>query len=412
MKLSYVISGILFIALATSAWSQSDPVVGKEIYERLCVSCHGSTGRGGRMAGMLPVPPRNLADAGYMQGRTQDQLFTVIKDGSAALGLSDAMPGFGNQLNDQEIRDTVAYVQTLATGLSAMAQPETESNASAQSNGLRITRLQLSVWPEYDDPRVLLIMRGELAPGIPFPTQVNLPVPPNAEIIGAGMISELGELLLHPHRVVSGDTSQTLEITLPSRRFFAELYYDPFETSGDTKRFSYTFRAPYPIDQLDVDVQQPYTASDFVIEPPAMAQESEGRDTTYHRFLYRDMAPGQEETFAVSYVKTDAQPSVVKTDDPQADGVDHKGPQDRKFIYSAVLAGVIAAYVLGTLLWVAYRRRRAPFLAAKPATLPMAAPPTPTPATPVTNNFCSQCGRALNTDYAFCPGCGHAIATP
>ena len=412
MKLSYVISGILFIALATSAWSQSDPVVGKEIYERLCVSCHGSTGRGGRMAGMLPVPPRNLADAGYMQGRSPDQLFTVIKDGSAASGLSDAMPGFGNQLNDQEIRDTVAYVQTLATGSSAMAQPETESNASAQSNGLRITRLQLSVWPEYDDPRVLLIMRGELAPGIPFPTQVNLPVPPNAEIIGAGMISELGELLLHPHRVVSGETSQTLEITLPSRRFFAELYYDPFETSGDTKRFSYTFRAPYPIGQLDVDVQQPYTASDFVIEPPAMAQESEGRDTTYHRFVYRDMAPGQEETFAVSYVKTDEQPSVVKADDPQTDGADHKGPQDRKVIYSAVLAGVIAVYVLATLLWVAYRRRRAPFTAAKPATLPIAAAPMPAPAAPATTNFCSQCGRALNTDYAFCPGCGHAIATP
>ena len=412
MKLSYVISGILFIALATSAWSQSDPVVGKEIYERLCVSCHGSTGRGGRMAGMLPVPPRNLADAGYMQGRSPEQLFTVIKDGSAASGLSDAMPGFGNQLNDREIRDTVAYVQTLATGLSAMAQPETESTASAQPNDLRITRLQLSVWPEYDDPRVLLIMRGELAPGIPFPTQVNLPVPLNAEIIGAGMISELGELLLHPHRVVSGETSQTLEITLPSRRFFAELYYDPFETSGDTKRFSYTFRAPYPIGQLDVDVQQPYTASDFVIEPPAMAQESEGRDTTYHRFVYRDMAPGQEETFAVSYVKTDEQPSVAKADDPQADVVDHKGPQDRKFIYSAVLAGVIAAYVLGTLLWVAYRRRRAAVTSAEPATLPMAAPPTPKPATPVTTNFCSQCGRALNTDYAFCPGCGHAIATP
>ena len=412
MKLSYVISGILFVALATSAWSQSEPVVGKEVYDRLCVSCHGPTGRGGRMAGMLPVPPRNLADASYMQGRTQDQLFTVIKDGSAALGLSDAMPGFGNQLNDQEIRDTVAYVQTLATGLSVMAQPETESTANAQPNGLQITRLQLSIWPEYDDPRVLLIMRGELAPGIRFPTQINLPVPPNAEIIGAGMISELGELLLHPHRVVSGEASQTLEITLPSRRFFAELYYDPFETSGDTKRFSYTFRAPYPIGQLDVDVQQPYMASDFVIEPPAMAQESEGRDTTYHRFVYHDVAPGQEEAFAVSYVKNDEQPSVAKADNPQADGADHKGPQDRKVIYSAVLAGVIAAYVLGNLLWIAYRRRRAPATAAEPATLSMATPPVPPPTVPATTNFCSQCGRALNTDYAFCPGCGHAIATP
>ena len=411
MKPSYTFAGILLIALATSAWSQSDPVAGKEIYERLCVSCHGSTGRGGRMAGMLPVPPRNLADAAYMQGRSEDQLFTVIKEGSAASGLSDAMPGFGNQLDDQGIRDTLAYVQTLAAAPpSATAQLETDRVVGPQRSDLQITQMQLSVWPEYDDPRVLLIMRGELALGIPFPVQINLPIPQNAEVIGAGMISEIGELLLHPHRVVSGATSETLEITLPSRRFFAELYYDPFEASGDTKRFSYTFKAPYPISQLDVDVQQPYTASDFVVEPPAMALESEGRDTTYHRFVYRDVAAGQETAFAVSYVKADTQPSVPKADNAQAGGAEHSGPQDHKLIYSGILAGVVAAYVLGTLLWVAYRRRRAPATAPEPAPLPVT--PQPPTAALAGVTLCSQCGRALNTDYAFCPGCGHAIAAP
>ena len=410
MKLSTIIAGFLFIALTTSAWSQSDPAVGKDIYERLCTNCHGSTGDGGRMAGMLPVLPTNLADAAYMKGRSEDQIFRIIKGGSAALGLSDAMPGFSSQLNDQEIRDTVAYVRTLAASHSSeTAQPDTLGTVSARQSDLRITRLQLSIWPEYDDPRVLLIIRGELAPGIPFPTQVNLPIPQNAEIIGAGMISELGELLLHPHRVIPGETSETLEITLPSRRFFAELYYDPFEASGDTKRFSYTFKAPYPIEQLDVDVQQPYAASEFVVEPPAMTQESDGRDTTYHRFVYRDVAPGQETPFAVSYVKTDTQPSVPKADNAEADGAAHSGPQDRKLIYSSILAGVIAAYVLVTLLWVAYRRR-APVTAPEPAPLPL--PPT-TPAAALSGaSFCTQCGRALDADYAFCPGCGHAIADP
>ena len=409
MKLSYILCGFLFISLATTAWPQSAPVAGKEIYERLCVSCHGASGRGGRMAGMLPVPPRNLADASYMQSRSQDQLLAVIKDGSAASGLSDAMPGFGNQLNDQEIRDTVAYVQTLAAAPTSLrVQPETAGAASAQPSGLRIARLQLSVWPEYDDPRVLVIMRGELAPGTPFPTQINLPVPPKAEIIGAGLISELGELLLHPHRVVSGVTSQTLEITLPSRRFFAELYYDPFETSGDERKFSYSFKAPYPISQLDVEVQQPYTAKNFVIEPPAMGQESEGRDTTYHGFAYRDVVLGQETAFSVSYVKTDKQPSVPKADNPEAEGADHRGPQDRKVIYSGILAAVMAAYVLATLLWTAYRRR-APAQVPEPASSPVPASPTPPSAGPAGTNFCSQCGRTLSADYVFCPGCGHAI---
>ena len=324
------------------------------------------------MAAMLPVAPRDLADASYMRGRSEDQLFAIIKDGTAAAGLSDAMPGFGSQLNDREIRDTVAYVKTLAASRPAMAQSQTESNTNEQADGLRITRLQLSIWPEYDDPRVLLIVRGELAPGVSFPIQINLPIPQNAEIIGAGMISELGELLLHPHRVVSGATSDTLEITLPSRRFFAELYYDPFETSGDTKRFRYRFDAPYPITQLDVDVQQPYTASDFVIVPPAMAQESEGRDTTYHRFVYRDVAVGQETALAVSYVKTETQPSVPKAETTQAEGVEHRGPQDRKLIYSGILAGVIAVYLLAALLWTAYSRPPCPTPETRTRTRPSA----------------------------------------
>ena len=405
MKLLYILVGILFVSPIPVAWSQSDPTAGKAIYERLCVSCHGANGRGGRMARMLPVPPRNLADPAYMQSRSAEHLFVVLKDGSAAAGLSNAMPGFGGQLDDQDIRNTVAYVQTLAKAQPA-APAVTEAEPPAD---LRIARLQLSIWPEYDDPRVLLIVRGELAPGAAYPTHVTLPVPKGAELIGAGMISELGELLLHPHRVIPGDASDSLEITLPSPGFFAELYFDPFEASGDAKRFGYTFEAPYPINQFDIDIQKPYTASEFGTEPPAMAQETEGRDTTYHRFAYRDVAAGQPTAFTVSYVKTDPQPSVPKAGSPPAaDSPAARGPQDRLLIYFGILAGVTTAYVLGTLLWIAYRRRRAAPTSPETQPLPLTAPSVPPPVAPAAANFCSHCGRALDADYAFCPGCGRA----
>ena len=365
------------------------------------------------MARMLPVPPRDLADPTYMQSRSAEHMFVVVKDGSAAAGLSDAMPGFGGQLDGQEIRNTVAYLQTLAQAQPvAPSQEETETPAAEPPADLRIARLQLSIWPEYDDPRVLLIIRGELAAGAVFPTQVTLPVPKSAELIGAGMISELGELLLHPHRVIPGDTSDTLEITLPSRRFFAELYYDPFEATGEDKRFGYAFTAPYPIAQFDVDIQKPYTASEFVTEPPAMAQETEGRDTTYHRFAYRDVAAGQRTAFTISYVKTDPQPSVSKADNAPDASPAARGPQDRMLIYFGILAGVIAAYVLATLLSALYRRRRAVTEPPEAQPLPLSVPPVPPSVTATVANFCSHCGQALNADYAFCPGCGHAVRTP
>ena len=407
MKPLVLLVGILFLSPLPLAWSQPDAAAGKAIYERLCVNCHGADGRGGRMAGTLPVPPRNLADATTMQGRSAEHLFLVIRDGSAAAGLSNAMPGFGGELGEEDIRNTVAYVRRLAGAQSPPA--ETRAPVAAPPADLRIARLQLSIWPEYDDPRVLLIIRGELAPGVTFPTHVTLPVPKEAELIGAGMISELGELLLHPHRIIPGGASDTLEIDLPAPRFFAELYYDPFEGSGDVKRFTYTFEAPYPIAQLDIDLQKPYTASEFVTEPPAMAQESEGRDTTYHRFAYRDVAAGQPTTFTVSYVKTDPQPSVPKAADAPAASPAPQGPQDRMLIYAGILAGVTAAYVLAAILWTGYQRRHAAVTPPETPPRPLPAPSDPPSDAPAAANFCSHCGRALDADYAFCPGCGHAV---
>src|SRR2546427_4355892 len=80
-----------------------DAQAGKAIYERSCVGCHGPTGQGGRMAAMLVVPPRNLADQVYMGTRSDQQLFDVISKGGAATGLSDVMTAFGSQLSEQQL---------------------------------------------------------------------------------------------------------------------------------------------------------------------------------------------------------------------------------------------------------------------------------------------------------------------
>src|SRR5262245_37175539 len=110
---------VMLYVLATvpaAAPAPGDVQAGKAIYDRLCVGCHGPTGEGGRMAGMLAVPPRNLADQSYMGTRSDQQLFDVISKGGAAAGLSAAMTAFGSQLSEQQLWDTVAYIRTLTAG--------------------------------------------------------------------------------------------------------------------------------------------------------------------------------------------------------------------------------------------------------------------------------------------------------
>src|SRR5262245_19582968 len=108
----------LLITLATltavhpAAIATGDVQAGKAIYERLCLHCHGPTGQGGRMATMLAVSPRDLTDQAYMSTRSDQQLFTVISQGSAA------MTAFGDRLAEQQIWDTVAYVRTLTAASS------------------------------------------------------------------------------------------------------------------------------------------------------------------------------------------------------------------------------------------------------------------------------------------------------
>src|SRR5262249_27580939 len=148
----------------------------------------------------------DLTDQTYMRTRSEQQLFDVISKGGAAVGLSSAMTAFGNQLTAQQIWDTVAYVRTLAANRSASAaSPPAAPAQTPPVANLTMLRLRLSIWPEYDDPRVLIMLRGEMAPQEAFPASITLPLPKEAEIVGAGMISERNELLVHPYQVLPGD---------------------------------------------------------------------------------------------------------------------------------------------------------------------------------------------------------------
>ncbi|MEZ4499242.1 MAG: c-type cytochrome [Thermomicrobiales bacterium] len=81
--------------------------LGEEIYQRACLTCHGSAGEGDgpSAAGMLPAP----ADFTDLANHTHDDAgwYRAIHDGTPGTG----MPAFGAQLSDEEIWHVVNYIQ-------------------------------------------------------------------------------------------------------------------------------------------------------------------------------------------------------------------------------------------------------------------------------------------------------------
>ena len=103
-------------AQETASATPGDPVArGAAHYKMLCATCHGEDGctPGPGAAGLNPQPAKHC-DGNYMNKLSDEHIFKVIKEGGASVGKSPLMAPWGGTLTDDQIRDVVAFVRSLA----------------------------------------------------------------------------------------------------------------------------------------------------------------------------------------------------------------------------------------------------------------------------------------------------------
>ena len=121
----WIASGAGFVALAALGlwrWPHAaptgDPVSGRLIYDQHCASCHGANLEGQpnwqkRLPnGRLPAPPHDAT--GHTWHHSDADLFAMVKGGMSAVvpGYESDMPAFAETLDDQQIRDVLAYIKS------------------------------------------------------------------------------------------------------------------------------------------------------------------------------------------------------------------------------------------------------------------------------------------------------------
>jgi mono/diheme cytochrome c family protein len=65
-------------------------------------------GTGGGMPTLNQAPPRDLTDAAFQASKTDDELLFSVRNGKGN------MPAFGVTLTDEQLRDVLLYVRSLA----------------------------------------------------------------------------------------------------------------------------------------------------------------------------------------------------------------------------------------------------------------------------------------------------------
>ena len=102
-------------ASAADRWYDDKLVTsGSQLFQQNCASCHGVNAEGTQewkktdASGHYPPPPLN--GSGHAWHHSIPQLARSIKEGGIQLG--GVMPGFGGQLDDQQILVLIAYFQS------------------------------------------------------------------------------------------------------------------------------------------------------------------------------------------------------------------------------------------------------------------------------------------------------------
>ncbi|RJQ36626.1 MAG: hypothetical protein C4555_07385, partial [Dehalococcoidia bacterium] len=232
---------------------------------------------------------------------------------------------------------------TLALILSAALMT---SPAMGAQDALTIKSMKVSVWPEYDDPRILVTYQGEFNDGTLFPRTVKFPMPTGSEIAQVcALRPPNNEHLCQLYDTLAEPDQIAVSYNLPIPTYYLEYYWDGISSQPD-KAFTFSYTSPYAIENLEIEVQQPLRATDFKLAQPYLSAASDSRGMKYYRYVFNDVAPGQPVSIEASYTKPDNKPSVAKTTGGQTGGATGSNPYGVIGIGTALLAAAVIGFVL------------------------------------------------------------------
>lgn len=275
-----------------------------------------------------------------------------------------------------------------------------------------IQRLNVQVLPEFDDPRVLVIVQGRLAEGVALPQTLTFRVPRDGQMNQMAVINMSdGQPAARPFDLNPDPADPRWAVatyTVDNSHFFFEYYFNPLG-AGAEKQFTFTLSALHPIADLLLEVQQPRNASGFTTTPPADRERVDSHGLTMQQFNLGGLAVDEETAVTIQYSKTDPNPSVPRR---QESAPAAQSATTSRAPLPDWLIGVLAVVVVGGLavfFWAYTRRvtrpRRPPH--PSPVAVPTAVSASAPAAAPAL--FCPQCGTPQRPQARFCHNCGQEL---
>lgn len=279
---------------------------------------------------------------------------------------------------------------------------------SVAQSTLRLERLQVDLWPEYDQPDMLVIYRGTLPADTPLPAALTLRLPARVgEPSSVAYDDGTGNLFNAPYSVeaVGEWLAVTLEIAAPH---FQLEFYDSLIRAGEQRSYTFVWPGDYEVGQLDLLLLPPPGAAEIQTEPTLSSVRLD-TDSVSYRGALGGVAVGEEARLTVSYSGgTVSQPI--------------NGESSKNILIAVAAVVTIVSVIVGG-IW--YMRRPGP--EPEPAPRPRRRRKLPrsqrrrrsqagrgsgkSAARDASSSVdrCTSCGRRLQVNDRFCGSCGAPV---
>lgn len=295
----------------------------------------------------------------------------------------------------------LGFALALLFVLAGMAAHGDGARAQAEP---RLSRLGISLWPEFDSPPggpvfdgppILVIVQGELAPDTDFPARLSIHIPAVAgePWAVASAVDPSASPVDRPYETSTEGDSLVVSLETPDPVVLLEFYL-PATQDGASREFTYVWPGDLAADAVMLRAQVPLGAEDFQSEPVLGPSEVGTYGLFYRETTLGGLEAGQTLSFGIQYTKDDPRLTVDILSEGESDtdggGVPLGWP---------ILLGMAAAVVVGVGALVYYRHSYG---------RPSAARPSGAEAEGAAG-FCTQCGKALSAEDRFCSQCGAPV---
>jgi hypothetical protein len=272
----------------------------------------------------------------------------------------------------------------------------------------------VSVWPEYDTPTVLVINKISLPQQASLPAEVTLRIPAGVGKIytvavgsSADTVSDSGV----DYKFTPGKDFSQVTIKA-SARFIQMEYYDPGLIKNASQReYVFDWLGDYKVNNFRFELRQPLQASNLTVDPALTNSVLDSDGFQFSEYKMSGLEVGQKQVFKIKYQRETDSPSTsflqVQPSTPLDQSISGQSTWTTYLPWGLGGLGLALLLIAGYIYWSSGKSSRASGASRKRHSAGQNSS-----VESVDGNqqvHCAQCGKRAQPGDRFCRACGGRI---